>query len=157
MPKFKLALWGEMKALAEFESHNNPTEKAEWDEHFRKLTRQNHRRQRQNNPNFKIASNLRSRLWAALKGNNKTGSAVRDLGCSIEHLRQWLEFQFQPGMTWDNYGKWHIDHIKPLASFDLTNRNQLKAACHYTNLQPLWAVDNLRKGSRCHESMSKDR
>lgn len=96
---------------------------------------------------FKIANILRSRLNKAIQFS-KTGSAVKDLGCSIEQLKIYLESRFVSGMTWDNYGEWHIDHIKPLASFDLTDYQQLKEACHYTNLQPLWAVDNLRKGNR---------
>ena len=99
---------------------------------------------------YKLSRRLRSRLYHALQGNQKTGSAVRDLGCSIDELRLYLESKFQSGMSWDNwsfYG-WHIDHIKPLASFDLTDRQQLLLACHYTNLQPLWATDNLSKGDR---------
>ncbi len=51
-------------------------------------------------------------------------------------------------MSWDNYGEWHIDHIVPLSSFDLTDKSQVNKVCHYTNLQPLWAIDNLRKGDR---------
>lgn len=65
-----------------------------------------------------------------------------------DELRAHLEAQFQAGMSWDNYGEWHIDHIKPLASFDLEDTDQLKLACHYTNLQPLWAKDNLSKGAK---------
>ncbi len=84
----------------------------------------------------------------AIKTNAKIGSAVRDLGCSVSELMAHLEIKFQPGMTWENWGSWHIDHIKPLASFDLTNREQFLIACHYTNLQPLWASDNLAKGAR---------
>jgi hypothetical protein len=93
----------------------------------------------------KIKRNLRSRLNKAIKNKHKMGSAVVDLGCSIEELYKHLESKFQPGMTWKNYGKWQIDHIKPLCRFDLTDRKQLKIACHYTNLQPLWAKDNLEK------------
>ena len=100
---------------------------------------------------YKLSKSLRSRLNKALQGNYKTGSAVKDLGCSIVELQMYLESKFQSGMTWDNHGLfgWHIDHIKPLASFDLTNRAQLLIACHYTNLQPLWAIDNLAKGDSC--------
>jgi len=102
---------------------------------------------KKNDPNFKLQGSLRSRLRNALKGNYKSGSAVRDLGCSIESFKAYLESKFQTGMTWDNHGQygWHIDHIKPLSSFDLTDRKQLLEACHYTNLQPLWAADNLSK------------
>lgn len=96
--------------------------------------------------NYKLAKGLRSRLGVALRGNIKSGSAVRDLGCPISAFRVWLEDQFQPGMTWENYGAWHIDHVIPLSAFDLTNRAQLTKACHYTNLQPLWAEENYRKG-----------
>ena len=97
---------------------------------------------------YKLSCNLRNRLKEAVKNNQKAGSAVRDLGCSIEELKQHLESKFQTGMSWDNWtlDGWHIDHIKPLASFDLTDRKQLLEACHYTNLQPLWAKDNLSKG-----------
>jgi hypothetical protein len=102
-----------------------------------------------NDPQYKLAHLLRVRLHAALKGNFKTGSAVRDLGCSVAFLKQHLESQFKPGMTWENHGPvWHIDHIKPLASFDLTNREQLLEAVNWRNLQPLFAVDNIRKGAR---------
>jgi hypothetical protein len=96
---------------------------------------------------YKLKLNLRYRFKNALNGNYKTGSAVKDLGCTIAELKQYLESKFQSGMTWDNYGLygWHIDHIKPLASFDLTDRKQMLEACHYTNLQPLWAKDNLIK------------
>jgi len=94
--------------------------------------------------------NLRSRLNSALKNNQKVGSAVNDLGCSIEFLKKHLEKQFKEGMNWNNYGLygWHIDHIKPLDCFDLSDREELLKACHYTNLQPLWAEDNLSKGSK---------
>lgn len=102
------------------------------------------------NIEYKLSLNLRTRLCNALQRNTKSGSAVRDLGCSIEELKIYLESKFQPGMSWDNYGYygWHIDHIKPLSSFNLTNRNQLLEACHYTNLQPLWAKDNLSKNDK---------
>jgi len=102
--------------------------------------------------NFKISGNLRNRLVSAIKNNQKAGSAVSDLGCSIDFLKSHLESLFQPEMTWDNYGKggdrWNIDHIKPLAFFNLSNRDEFLKACHYSNLQPLWEPDNLKKSNK---------
>lgn len=96
---------------------------------------------------FKIRRVLRSRLNHALNKNNKAGSAIRDLGCTIEELKKHLEDQFVEGMSWDNHGLhgWHIDHIIPLSEFNLTDPEELKKACHYTNLQPLWSKDNWSK------------
>jgi hypothetical protein len=98
-----------------------------------------------NDPVFKLSINLRSRLYSALKRGSFKGSAVRDLGCSLNFLKSYLESLFQPGMTWDNWTTegWHIDHIIPLATAK-TPEDMIKL-CHYTNLQPLWAVDNLSK------------
>lgn len=101
-----------------------------------------------NRPEFRAGLNLRRRLHAALKGDYKQGSAIEALGCSIEELRDKLEAQFEEGMSWDNYGKWHIDHVRPLANFDLLDPEQLRKVCHFSNLQPLWAEDNLRKGAK---------
>jgi hypothetical protein len=100
--------------------------------------------------NFKLAKNIRARLKQAIKDNQRAGSAISDLGCSIEELKLHLEKQFQDEMSWENWGLygWHIDHIIPLSSFDLSNREQFLKACHYTNLQPLWATDNLKKGGQ---------
>lgn len=73
---------------------------------------------------------------------------------SVEDLVAYLESKFQDGMTWENYGSdWHIDHIRPCASFDLTDPSQLAECFHYTNLQPLWAYDNLSKGARWEDSV----
>ena len=99
-------------------------------------------------PNNRIANNIRSRISRAVKRGLKCGSAIDSLGCSIEQLKLHLQSNFVNGMTWDNYGEWHIDHIVPLISFDLSNLEHFKVACHYTNLQPLWAKDNISKGGR---------
>jgi hypothetical protein len=105
---------------------------------------------RKTNPEYKIRYYLRSRLYKVIKGNKKVGSFIEDLGCSLALLREHLEKKFQPGMSWENYGLygWHIDHIIPLVSFDLTDREQFLRACHFSNLQPLWASDNLSKGGK---------
>jgi len=113
-------------------------------EHKRKYQNQ----KRKDDIQYRLSGNLRSRLYMAIKNGQKAGSAIDDLGCSIEYLKKHLEKQFQPGMTWDNYGEWHIDHIRPLCSFDLTDRYYFIEAVHWTNLQPLWAIDNLKKGER---------
>ena len=113
----------------------------------------------QTNLNFRIASTLRARFGRACRdGTRKYTSAVRDLGCTIGELKKYLENQFVPGMTWDSYGLkgWHIDHIRPISSFDLTDPDQQRAACHYTNLQPLWAVDNLKKSNKTLEGVYKN-
>ena len=98
-----------------------------------------------NDPLFKLKEILKTRLSKAITRGQKDGSAVKDLGCSVEELKIHLESKFQPGMTWENYGEWHIDHVVPLAKFDLLNREELLKACNYTNLQPLWAIDNIKK------------
>lgn len=105
---------------------------------------------RQIDINFKLIRNIRTRFASALDGDYKSGSAVKDLGCSIEEFKAYIESKFQPGMAWDNWSRigWHLDHIKPLSCFDLTNLKELKEACHYSNLQPLWAIDNLRKSDK---------
>jgi hypothetical protein len=93
-----------------------------------------------NNINFRLAHTLRVRLNKVLKSKsiNKTfQSHVKFIGCSLTELKNHLEKQFIEGMNWENYGKWHIDHIKPLSNFDLKDEQQVKCACHYTNLQPL--------------------
>jgi endogenous inhibitor of DNA gyrase (YacG/DUF329 family) len=92
--------------------------------------------------NFRLASNLRSRISRAMVNNFKHSSLSEYLGCTIQELKNQLEFKFQPGMTWDNYGEWEIDHIYPLAKSDLTDPNMFAKVCHYTNLQPLWSLEN---------------
>ena len=114
-----------------------------------------HRLKRMLDPCYRLRRAIRNRFKAALRGRYKSGSAVEHLGCSVEELKTYLESKFYPHpetgemMTWDNYGsKWHIDHVKPLSSFDLSSLEQVKAACHYTNLQPMWAIENIRKGTK---------
>jgi hypothetical protein len=107
-------------------------------------------RRAHNDLQFRLRKNLRGRLSSAIRKNSKAGSAVRDLGCTIPELKAYLEGLWQPGMDWSNWSRagWHIDHIKPLDAFDLTDRKQCLEACHYTNLQPMWAKENCSKGPR---------
>jgi len=119
---------------------------------IRERKRIRHNFRRKTDINFKLKSYLRTRIYCAIKKNQKVGSAIRDLGCTGEELKQYLESKFKERMSWNNWGnkegQWSIDHIVPLSSFDLTVREQFLKACHYTNLQPLWHIDNLRKGNR---------
>jgi hypothetical protein len=105
---------------------------------------------RRTDPEFKLMSNLRTRIWSALNyvGKKKNCRTIELIGCTIDFLKDYLAARFQSGMTWDNYGDWHIDHILPCASFDLTIIEQQNICFNYKNLQPLWAVDNLKKGDR---------
>lgn len=98
----------------------------------------------------KLTRLLRNRLSAAISGRApKSFSAQELLGCSIRWLQVHLEALFVPGMTWENYGPvWHVDHIKPCALFDLTNQEQQKICFHWTNLQPLFALENLKKSDK---------
>ena len=93
---------------------------------------------------------LRSRLSSVLgrRKTQKSQHTIELLGCSIAQLVQHLENKFKVGMTWDNQGLWHVDHIRPCASFDLTDPIQQRECFHYLNLQPLWAEDNMKKGAK---------
>lgn len=98
--------------------------------------------------NYLIASRIRSRVRNVLKGIKKSAPTIRLLGCKLTEFRDHIERRFAPGMSWQNYGEWHIDHIKPCAAFDLRQPQEQQRCFHYSNLQPLWALDNIRKGAR---------
>lgn len=103
-----------------------------------------------NKPLIKISRNLRRRLNHVLNGNLKADKTFTLLGCTAEELKIYLESLFLPGMTWENYGPfgWHIDHILPCASFDLTSEDEQRKCFHYSNLQPLWWQENIKKGCK---------
>ena len=105
------------------------------------------RERNQNDPAFRLTGLLRHRLWMALKraSAGKTARCADLVGCEIPQLMSHLEQQFTDGMTWENMGEWHVDHIRPCASFDLTDPAQQRECFHFANLQPLWAADNLAK------------
>lgn len=108
------------------------------------------RNRRNNDPIFRMIGAIRNGIYKSLKGLSKKHKSFNYIGCSIEELWIHLESQFTVGMTRENYGEWHIDHIMPLSSFDFSNiendDSPLFIAWHYTNLQPLWSKDNLKKG-----------
>jgi hypothetical protein len=100
-----------------------------------------------NSPKARIANNSRDRIRRMIGSQGKgRGRSNKLIGCDADTLCLILEAQFLPGMTWENYGSaWHVDHIIPLATYDLTDPTQQREAFHYTNLQPLWAHDNMAK------------
>jgi hypothetical protein len=117
------------------------------------LTHKNKRNQYRRNKritdlNYKLTENLRTRIWSALKGINRSKNTMKLVGCSVIFLKSHLESNFTSGMSWENYGEWHIDHIKPCASFNLSKPEEQRKCFHYTNLQPLWAKDNLTKHNK---------
>lgn len=106
---------------------------------------------RSQDPAFALACATRTRinsaLCAAVGSPGKAGPALELLGCSADEFRLHLEGLWEPGMSWDNWGDWHVDHVVPVAAHDLTTDEGQRAAFHFTNCQPLWAGDNLSKGS----------
>ena len=101
--------------------------------------------------NVRLKNALRARVKASLKNSPKRTRTHLLVGCSIEELKIYIEKKFQPGMTWDNWEQfgWHLDHIIPLAS--AKTEEEMKSLCHYTNLQPLWWRDNLKKRDKIIE------
>ena len=104
---------------------------------------------RRNSPIIRLSDNMRRRLHRALSGKTRSMSAVRDLGCSIGQFRLYIENQFDPGMSWGNYGsKWHLDHVIPVSHFDMDDKTQQLEAFNWLNYQPLWAKDNQMKSNK---------
>lgn len=110
----------------------------------------------QKDPCFAIYKRVMAQMFRAMRKHMAGGPVTQQfkivqlLGCDWMDFIQHIEAQFLPGMTWQNHGQsgWHFDHIRPLSSFDLTDARQLSEGCHFTNVQPLWAADNIRKGGK---------
>lgn len=117
-------------------------------EYFKDYSKKYHKRRLKEDPKYKLAHGLRIRVSDALfaKRWNKSNSLKNYLGCSLDYLISYIESMFQSGMNWQNHGKWHIDHIIPLSS--AKSVDELYLLCHYKNLQPLWELDNLKKGRK---------
>jgi hypothetical protein len=137
--KLRKAKWHEMKK-------NNPEKyKKKMDRHTAWC-----RNRRRTNKEYRIMDNLRARVNLALKRHDafKWESTSKLIGCSVKYLVKHLEKQFKLGMNWQNRNEWHVDHIIPCHAFNLTDPEQQKKCFHYTNLQPLWAAENYRKGKK---------
>jgi len=127
--------------------------------HTKKWRKENpdyERSRRRNDPTFRLHRNLRSGLWQSLTGKRTKSHTLEYVGMDKPELWEYLESKFTDGMTRENYGKWHVDHIRPLCSFDFDQfkegseeyENMIHEAWRYTNLQPLWAKDNLSKSGK---------
>jgi hypothetical protein len=113
-----------------------------------KRVRKTYKNKYDNETLFKLKVVLRNRLYEVLKRYKfpKKSSIFKHLGCDVQFLKLHLESKFKENMSWDNYGEWHIDHIIPLSSAQ--TEQELYNLCHYTNLQPLWATENLKKSDK---------
>lgn len=109
------------------------------------------KKRRKTDMSFLMSDRIRGRFKGLLKSSSGR-RGIQLLGCTLDFFKIYIETKFLNGMNWENHGDWHIDHIKPCASFDLTNDEEQKKCFYYTNLQPLWALDNLRKGSKIIKS-----
>lgn len=121
-------------------------------EHINKYKRDYERKRRAEDPKYRLGVRTRTAVWQLLKERNinKTNKTFALLGYTIEELMVHLEKQFTEGMSWDNYGEWHVDHKKPMTLFEFTSTDDegFKQCWSLDNLQPLWELENLSKGTR---------
>lgn len=108
------------------------------------------RQRKKRDLNFRLKCNLSGRIRTALRASKTSKSSATQslIGCTVEFLRAHLESRFRKGMSWENYGEWHVDHKVPCAAFNLTDPEEQKRCFHFTNLQPLWAEENYRKNAK---------
>ena len=101
-------------------------------------------------PSNRTAQNFRVKIDYAIRAKRtmRSGKAEALLGCTIPELKRHIESLFLPGMSWSNRSSWHIDHIRPCSAFDLTDPEQQRCCFHYSNLQPLWPIDNILKSNK---------
>jgi hypothetical protein len=139
----------------EFAAEENARSQA-WHLRNKERVREYHRKKAERygrtNLNYLIRKRLRNRIGMALSKNSKSGTTLMLLGCSIQDLKIYLESKFDVGMSWQNWGKgkdkWNLDHIIPCALFDLSKPGHQQRCFHFSNYQPLWEIDNIRKGAK---------
>lgn len=137
-----------MKAWRKQNKVKMTDQKRKWYHKNRVKINEHERNRRKNDIMYKIKKNLRRRVNQVITKSCKSKSTVELLGCSVYEFLKYLESKFANGMNWDNYGQWHIDHIIPCSSFDLTDLEQQKICFNYKNMQPLWASENLSKSDK---------
>jgi hypothetical protein len=126
----------------------NPEKRKEYRKNYKPRKQEQRKERRDVDPVFNLTNRMRSRIWKYTKLLNitKKNTTFEIVGCSPQELKEHLENKFVPGMTWENRTEWHIDHIIPLSS--AKTEDELYKLCHYTNLQPLWAEENLKKSNK---------
>jgi len=131
----------------------NPEKRVEYRNNYKDRKHKQRKERRQIDPLFRMINNVRCRIYKYLNklSITKKNNTFDIVGCSPEFLKEHLENKFSDGMSWDNRSEWHIDHIIPLSS--AKTEEELYKLCHYTNLQPLWAEDNLKKSNKIVEPL----
>lgn len=126
----------------------NPQKRKQYRENYKPRKQERRKERRESDPVFNLVNRMRSRLrkYLTILQITKRNKTFDIVGCSPEFLKEHLESQFTDGMSWDNRSEWHIDHIIPLSS--AKTEDELYKLCHFTNLQPLWAEDNLKKSNK---------
>ena len=123
-----------------------------WRQDNAEYMREYQKNRRKSDPIYKMIVNLRGRIsfYCKVIKLKKTTRTKEMLGLNLADFKSYMESKFREGMTWENYGQWHVDHIKPLSL--ATTEQEIIELNHYTNLQPLWAVENLKKSNKYEES-----
>ena len=120
----------------------------------RKQLRNKRRRERyKSNIHFRMSVVLRQRAKNAILGRHKKTSALKLVGCTLQFLKNWIEYQFTEGMTWDNFGEWQLDHVKPCAMFDLSDISNQLECFNWKNVRPMWAKENAKKSDAINKSL----
>jgi len=138
----------------ENKEHIQANNKKNYDENWEEWNKRHYQNYKKpkyhNDENYRLKECIAARIRGALLHGYKSASTMELIGCTIDELKQHLEKQFLPGMTWDNHAitGWHIDHIIPCDNFDLIKEEEQKKCFHYINLQPLWYKENLVKGNK---------
>ncbi len=151
-----LGRYPQCKKCVKERGKKNKIVKSEYDKVYRRINaeqirikaREKKKRRWVTDIDYRIKENLRTRIRNAIYAGSKSKQTMQLIGCSVEEFKTHIEKGFCSSMNWSNYGVWHIDHIRPCASFDLSKPEEQASCFHYTNLQPLWAKDNLAKGAR---------
>lgn len=151
--------YGYCKSCSNNKKQNNPNAKLKAPEYrakhkliYGEVDKLKKRERYKNDIAFKISCTIRSRVNQSLK-TKFTKHTVDIIGCNIDFFKQWIEYQFEDWMSWDNFGDWHLDHVRPCASFDLSDKEQQLLCFSWKNYQPLQKELNLKKNDKVFEDL----